>query len=62
MADIECMINLKRIKWVYEHFGLASACKSALYDIEAILLYIGYCLTLPIQFLMILRGKQKGKL
>ena len=56
------MLNIQRIKWFYEHFGLWCACKSVLYDIEAILLYVGYCLTLPIQFLMILRGKQKGKL
>ena len=48
------MINIQRIRWLYENFGLASAIKSAAYDIEAILIYIGYCLTLPFQFFLIL--------
>ena len=48
------MINTRRIKWVYEHFGLACAVKSATIDLVALLGYAGYCLTLPIQFLTIL--------
>ena len=48
------MLNTKRIKWMYEHFGLAMAIRSAGYDILAILAYIGYCLTLPFQFFWIL--------
>ncbi len=57
------MLNYTRIKWMYENFGVWMAIKSAVYDIEAILIYIGYCLTLPFQFLWILyRGRRKGKL
>lgn len=39
---------------MYEHFGLASAIKSVAYDLLAILAYMCYCLTLPLQFLWIL--------
>ena len=57
------MINYTRIKWMYENFGVASAIKSVVYDIEAILIYIGYCLTLPFQFILILwRQIRKGLL
>ena len=57
------MINIRRIRWIYENFGLASAIKSVAYDIEVILIYIGYCLTLPFQFvLMLWREIRKGKL
>ena len=56
------MINIERIKWMYENFGVAAAVKSATYDLIAFLAYMGYCLTLPFQFLLILwRGKGKGK-
>ena len=56
------MLNIRRIRWMYENFGLGSAVKSAVYDIEAILIYIGYCLTLPFQFVLILwRQMRKGK-
>lgn len=48
------MLNYTRIKWMYEHCGLAMAVRSAGYDILAILAYIGYCLTLPFRFLWIL--------
>ena len=48
------MLNYRRIKWMYEHFGLAMAARSAGYDMLAILAYIGYCLTLPFQFFWIL--------
>jgi hypothetical protein len=48
------MINIKRIRWFYEHFGMASAIRSAAIDIIAILAYTGYCLTLPFQFFWIL--------
>ena len=48
------MLNIQRIKWMYENFGVWMAIKSAAYDIEAILIYIGYCLTLPFQFVLIL--------
>ena len=57
------MINTKRIKWMYENFGVWMAIKTAVYDIEAILIYIGYCLTLPFQFFWLLwRGSRKSKL
>ena len=48
------MVNIERIKWVYEHFGLASAVKSAAIDIVALLGFAGYCLTLPFQFIWLL--------
>ena len=54
------MINIERIKWMYENFGFEAAIKSATYDLIAFLAYMGYCLTLPFQFLLILwRGKGK---
>lgn len=57
------MINIQRIRWTYEHFGLAMAIRSAAYDIVAVLAYMGYCLTLPFQFFWLLwRGMQKDKL
>ena len=57
------MLNIQRIKWMYENFGVWMAIKSAAYDIEAILIYIGYCLTLPFQFVLILwRQIRKGLL
>ena len=57
------MINTKRIIWFYEHFGLASAVKSAAIDIVAILAFAGYCLTLPFQFFSLLyRRVRDGRL
>jgi hypothetical protein len=57
------MLDIQRIKWFYEHFGLWSAIKSASVDIVALLAFAGYCLTLPFQFIWILcRGQGKGKL
>ena len=51
------MLNITRIKWMYENFGVASAIRSAAYDIVALLAYMGYCLTLPFQFFwMLYRG------
>ena len=51
------MLNMTRIKWMYENFGVASAIRSAAYDIVALLAYMGYCLTLPFQFFwMLYRG------
>ena len=44
------MINIGRIRWMYEKFGLAAAIKSAAYDLVAILAFMGYCLTLPYKF------------
>ena len=60
------MINTRRIKWVYEHCGLAAAIEVAIkfvaIDIVAILAFAGYCLTLPFQFFWLLwRGLEKGK-
>ena len=56
------MINIQRIRWTYEHFGLWSAVRSAAYDVVAVLAYMGYCLTLPFQFFWLLwRGQEKGK-
>lgn len=54
------MLNIRRIEWVYENFGVAAAVKSATYDLIAVVAYMGYCLTLPFQFLwLLLRGKKK---
>ena len=48
------MINIERIKWMYENFGFAAAIRSACIDIFALLGFMGYCLTLPFQFLWLL--------
>ena len=48
------MFNKRYIMWVYENFGLSTAAKSVCYDIITILGYMGYCLTLPCQFVKIL--------
>lgn len=57
------MLNITRIKWMYENFGVASAIRSATIDIIALLAYMGYCLTLPFQFFWILWGQiRKDKL
>ena len=57
------MLNIQRIKWFYEHFGLWSAVKSAAIDIVALMACAGYCLTLPFQFIWILcRGRGKDRL
>ena len=48
------MLNTKRIKWMYENFGVGMAIRSAAYDLLAILAYMCYCLTLPFQFFWIL--------
>ena len=57
------MINIRRIKWFYENFGMWCAVKSAAIDLVALLGFAGYCLTLPFQFFWILwRQIRKGKL
>ena len=57
------MLDIQRIKWFYEHFGLGSAIKSAAIDIVAVLAYMGYCLTLPFQFFWFLYKRVRyGKL
>ena len=57
------MINIEHIKWIYQHFGVVMALRSAVYDILADLAYICYCITLPIQFVWILyRVSRKDKL
>ena len=48
------MLNIRRIEWMYENFGVAAAVKSATYDLFAVFAYMGYCLTLPYQFVKIL--------
>lgn len=48
------MLNTKRIKWMYEHFGVGMAVRSVGYDLLAMLAYMCYCLTLPFRFLWIL--------
>lgn len=48
------MLNIRRIKWMYENLGLAAAVKSACYDLIAVVGFMGYCLTLPYQFIKIL--------
>ena len=54
------MINIEQIKWVYKHFGVVMALRSAGYDLLADLAFICYCITLPIQFLWILLRKIFG--
>ena len=49
------MFNIRRIIWTYENFGLWCAIKSVVYDIQALLLLIGYALTIPIQFVILWR-------
>ena len=57
------MINIQRIRWAYEHFGLWSAIKSAAVDIVALLAFAGYCLTLPFLFIWLLyRRVRDGRL
>ena len=57
------MLNIQRIRWFYENFGLASAVKSAAIDIVALLAFAGYCLTLPFQFFWLLyRRVRDGRL
>lgn len=48
------MLNIRRIEWMYENFGVAAAVKSATCDLFAVFAYMGYCLTLPYQFVKIL--------
>lgn len=48
------MLNYTRIKWMYDHFGMGMAVRSAVYDLLAIFAYIGYYLTLPFRFFWIL--------
>ena len=48
------MLNIRRIEWMYENFGVAAAVKSATCDLIAVFAYMGYCLTLPYQFVKIL--------
>ena len=48
------MLNITRIKWMYENFGVGMAIRSAAIDIVALLAYTGYCLTLPFQFFWLL--------
>lgn len=52
--NIMPMLNIRRIKWMYENFGVTAAVKSATYDLIAVFAYMGYCLTLPYQFVKIL--------
>ena len=54
------MLNIRRIEWMYENFGVAAAVKSATYDLFAVFAYMGYCLTLPYQFVKILVQNIKG--
>ena len=57
------MLDIQRIKWFYEHFGLWSAVRSAAIDIVALLGFTGYCLTLPFQFFWLLyRRVRDGRL
>ena len=56
------MLNITRIKWMYENFGVGMAIRSATIDIVALLAFTGYCLTLPFQFFWILwRQIRKGE-
>lgn len=56
------MLSIRRTIWIYENFGAVCACKAFVYDVEALLLYILYTMTLPFQFVWILyRGSRKDK-
>ena len=54
------MLNIRRIEWMNENFGVAAAVKSATCDLIAVFAYMGYCLTLPYQFIKILVQNIKG--
>ena len=57
------MLNIRRIKWMYENFGVWTAVKSIGIDLVALLAFMGYCLTLPFQFLWLLyKGLRRDKL
>ena len=47
------MLNIRRIIWAYDNFGLAGAIKSVVYDVQAVLLLVGYALTIPVQFVIL---------
>ena len=47
------MFNIRRIIWAYDNFGLAGAIRSVAFDIQALLLFMGYALTLPVQFVIL---------
>jgi len=57
------MLNIQRIKWFYEHFGLGMAIRSAGIDIVALLAFAGYLMTLPFLFFWLLyRRVRDGRL
>ena len=39
MNNIEPMLNIRRIEWMYENFGVCAAVKSATYDLIAFFAY-----------------------
>ena len=61
------MVNIERIKLVYDHCGLAAAIEVAIkfvaIDIVSIMAFAGYCMTLPFQFFWLLYKRiRDGKL
>ena len=48
------MINIRRIKWMYDNFGMGMAIRSAAIDLVALLIFICYFLMLFIRFIWIL--------
>lgn len=53
------LISIREIIWIYENFGFITAVKCIAISLVAFLGYIGYCLTLPYQFVKILLQKRK---
>ena len=45
------IINIKQLIWAYENFGFGAAIRFFAYGVIAILAFMGYCLTLPFQFI-----------
>lgn len=48
------MLNIGRIKWMYENFGMWMAIRSAAIDLVALFIFICYSLILFIRFIWIL--------
>ena len=51
------MINIRRIKWMYDNFGMGMAIRSAAIDLVELLIFICYFLMLFIRFIYLLLKK-----
>ena len=55
------IINIKQLIWAYENFGFGAAIRFFAYGVIAILAFMGYCLTLPFQFIWLVWKNLKKK-